>query len=78
MRPQRDQAQSQSLVKRQGGGPDWHDWFVIVAVTGPNAAGRVRWHLPTDAISVVVPDARADRFDLTLFDRFIEALPPVR
>lgn len=48
------------------------DWYAALERVCP---GRVRWHLPADGIPKPRLPARTDRYDLGLFDRFIEALP---
>jgi hypothetical protein len=50
------------------------DWYSTLDRVCP---GRVRWHLPSHGVVKHRLSARTDRYDLGLFDRFIEALPPV-
>jgi hypothetical protein len=50
------------------------DWYEALDRVCP---GRVRWHLPEGGVPTPRSPARTDRYDLGLFDRFIEALPPV-
>jgi hypothetical protein len=50
------------------------DWYETLDRVRP---GCVRWDMPTGGVPEPRPPARTDRYDLTLFDRFIEALPPV-
>jgi hypothetical protein len=50
------------------------EWYSALERVSP---GRVRWHLPDGGISAPEPPVRTDRHDLEVFDRLIEALPPV-
>jgi hypothetical protein len=50
------------------------EWYETLDRVRP---GTVRWDLPAEGVAEPWPPMREDRYDLALFDRFIEALPPV-
>jgi len=50
------------------------EWYQALELVSP---GRVRWELPPDGLPAVLPAARADRYDLALFDALIAALPTI-
>jgi len=50
------------------------EWYETLDRLRP---GTVRWNLPTEGVAEPWHPTRKDRYDVALFDRFIEALPPV-